>query len=103
MDELFLEFLGTSPFNINYQIFDVKAFDEKYGTDLENAEVIPSSPEDMTPEAELEYFEELKALQDKLLAFDRNTLSASQKLTYDVVEDYFKRSMNYLELNEDGN
>ena len=102
MDELFLEFLGTSPFNINYQIFDVKAFDEKYGTDLENAEVIPSSPEDMTPEAELEYFEELKALQDKLLAFDRNTLSASQKLTYDVVEDYFKRSMNYLELNEDG-
>ena len=102
MEELFLEFLGTSPFNINYQIFDVKAFDEKYGTDLENAEVIPSSPEDMTPEAELEYFEELKALQDKLLAFDRNTLSTTQKLTYDVVADYFERNMKYLELNEDG-
>ena len=102
MEEYFLYFLGDSPFNLNYQIYDIEEFDKKHGTDLANALVVPTDPEDMTPEAEIEYYNEIKAKKAEMESFDYNSLSASQKLTYDVVMDQLNRTLKYFEFDENG-
>ena len=102
LDELLLWFLGDNPFDINYLIYDVKAFDEKYGTDLVNAKVEPSSLEDMTPEAELEYYQELLDVKAQVEAFDYDTLSHSEKIAYKVILDKIQRSMNFFLFDDNG-
>ena len=52
LDELTLWFIGDNPFNINYMIYDTVAFDQKYGSDLTHAKVVPTNLEDQTPENE---------------------------------------------------
>lgn len=100
--DLFLYFIGDSPFNLNYQIYDIKAFDEKYGTHLADAPVVPTTEYDMTPQAEIDYYNELVEKKKALTSFDRETLSASQKLTYDVILDYLNRSLAYFEFDDNG-
>lgn len=102
MEEYFLYFLGDSPFNLNYQIFDIKAFDEKHGTNLADALVVPTDPEAMTPEYEIEYYYEILEKKERLEAFDYNKLSASQKLTYDVLMTEFNNTLKYFEFNQNG-
>lgn len=102
LDEAFLYFLGDSPFNINYLIYDVEGFDAKYGTDLANAPVVATTEYDMSPEAEIEYYDELIVMKGKLLAFNRNDLSANQKLAYDVILDYINRNLKYFEFTDEG-
>ncbi len=102
LDETFLYYLGDSPFNVNYLIYDVEAFDVKYGTDLANAPVIATTEYDMSPEAEIDYYDELMVIKGKLLAFNRNDLSTSQKLAYDVILDYIDRNLKYFEFTDEG-
>ena len=102
LDEMFLYYLGDSPFDINYLIYDVEAFDIKYGTNLANAPVVATTEYDMSLEAEIDYYNEVVAKRNLLTAFDRNSLSTSQKLVYDVVLDYIDRSRNYFDFTEDG-
>ncbi len=103
LDEMFLYYLGDSPFNINYLIYDIEAFDIKYGTDLANAPVIATTEYDMSPEAEIDYYDELIIEKGKLLAFNRDDLSSSQKLAYDVILDYINRNLKYFEFDEEEN
>ncbi|MFA5766033.1 MAG: DUF885 family protein, partial [Bacilli bacterium] len=102
LDEMFLYYLGDSPFNINYMIYDIEAFDIKYGTNLANAPVIATTEYDMTPEAEIEYYAELLVKKGQLLSFNRDSLSNSQKLAYDVILDYINRDLNYFEFTDEG-
>lgn len=102
LEEYFLYFLGDSPFNLNYQIFDIEAFDKEHGTNLADAVVVPTDPDSMTPEYEIEYYNEIKAKKARLEEFDYNKLSASQKLTYDVLMDQFNSTLKYFEFNENG-
>ncbi|MDD3348966.1 MAG: DUF885 family protein, partial [Bacilli bacterium] len=102
LDDMFLYYLGDSPFNVNYLIYDVEAFDIKYGTDLANAPVVPTTPYDMSPEAEIDYYDELIIKKAQLMAFNRNDLSSSQKLAYDVILDYINRNLKYFEFTDQG-
>ena len=103
LDDMLLWFLGDNPFNLNYQIYDLKAFDAKYGTDLYNSQVEPSNPEDMTPEKELEGYQEYLEKKTLLEAFDINTLSYSEKLAYKVIEDKLNKTLQYFKFDDEGN
>lgn len=102
LDEMFLYYLGDSPFNTNYLIYDIEGFDLKYGTNLANAQVIATTEYDMTPAAEIEYYHELVDKKNQLLLFNRNNLSSNQKLSYDVVLDYINHDLNYFEFTDEG-
>lgn len=102
LDEMFLYYLGDSPFNINYLIYDMEAFDIKYGTNLANASVVATTEYDMTPAAEIEYYDELIDKKSQLLAFEREGLSSNQRLAYDVILDYINRDLNYFEFVDGG-
>ncbi|MDY0209663.1 MAG: DUF885 family protein, partial [Bacilli bacterium] len=102
LDDMFLYYLGDSPFNVNYLIYDVEAFDIKYGTDLANAPVVPTTAYDMSPEAEIDYYDELIVKKAQLMVFNRDDLSSSQKLAYDVILDYINRNLKYFEFTDQG-
>ena len=102
LDELLIWFLGDNPFDINYMIYDVAAFDAKHGTDLAHAKAEPSTIEDMTPEHELEYYQELLDKKAQVEAFDINTLSHSEKIAYKVILDKLQRSINFYQFDDNG-
>lgn len=95
LQELFIEELGTNPIDINYLIYDVKAFDEKYGTDLSNAKLEPSNPDDYDPSTSKEYYDSILEAIDELKTFDRDKLSAKQKIAYDVILDKLNGNLKF--------
>lgn len=87
-DRVFKEMVGDSAFNAHFQIKDTS----KYGIVFEQEDY-------NLGECSLEYMEEyydiMAGYLNELKEYDRYSLSESQKITYDTLEDYFETNAAY--------
>lgn len=89
MDELFKEEAALNTVNLHYTL----AYPEDYGiTDYE------VSLGDFSIESIKNGHQELKEMKEELLGFDREELTASQRLTYDVLMDYLETELSVEDL-----
>lgn len=88
-EELFLEEVCTNTINLHYTL----AYPKDFGI-----EDYPVSLGDFTMEDLENYTEELLTLQKELRAFDYDTLSFEQQLTYDILDDYIETELSASDL-----
>lgn len=83
-DQLFIEEICANTINLHYTL----AHPKNYGI-----EDYPVTLGDFTMEELEGYTEELLTLEEELHAFDYNTLTFEQQLTYDILDDYIETEL----------
>lgn len=86
LDELFIEFLGNDPYDVNSTLLDPT----KYGIEISSVE-----PYEFNEEADEEYYSSLKEVKNKLLTFKDNVLSEEQQLSKKILLDYIDRKLAF--------
>lgn len=86
LEELFYEFLGTDPMNINSSIYNLDNFREI------DAKV---EPYDYSVEEENKYYESLEEIKEKLITYTDDLLTTDQKLSRDILLDYLDRQLAF--------
>lgn len=86
LDELFLEFLGTDPYQVNSSLYDPSKYE---------IEDVAVEAYEFSYDADQEYYQALKEIKEDLEAFNDEILSDDQKLSKEILLDYINRKLAF--------
>ncbi len=85
-DALFYSFLGTDPMNVHFTLY----YPENYGLEDAKVEVYQATEKDME-----ESYDSLREINDYLKSFNRSSLNEENRLSRDILIDYFNHKIAY--------